>query len=700
MKTTQENDCETSRRASGLAENRTLEALVTGLVAGMLVFVWSTTQVSAQATESSGVAPVITSLEMYEGAELAYEAPISASHYGLRPDRRRAEAEGEHGRQAAHGISVVWEMPADEPLVLAGALGLRLENNDRLDYIVTTRAHGDTGTYRSRVRGGDSETLLRAGSARELAMSVAGRDLGEMEHSGQLRVSFEACPVNGGDCLIGTSDPIFFHEQDELTLVYGESVLCERFGCGDLRGASDHEPGTMRVLGGEVPATIVADEEERDSELEPTLELASQRSSSAATWIPMTICVKADIQTTDSGLTANSITEDRWVGANSNDSYVVIGRGFRIKVTWGNWSRTYDTHPQSGCVTFASPLPSYSPLFGVSVRVYGLATDSAGNRVRIHNAQTNTGSWYPGSTYSALWTNQVLLPYGSYTYVLDGRANDRWTTIAAAAYGLYRFHDGNSDATISIGFDEADCDDSGSIHGSAEHYIESDNAHLLRIGRCAGTTSDAREKMLVTHELGHAMLRLYYGYDGDDNPRDQTWDPPGWVNTSSPPQGSDCINVDRYDMNSLEWNSQTFKEAFADFYSTKVWNHKASRATYTYRGIAFDAEVWDNVGGDGSAGGFSENWCGISAGSISTKGDYLRFLWDFYTVAGCASQPSRLDMFRIYRAVRENDRTGDYPLSIWNYDDALENAIENSVGTLSGCEQQGFDAYAAHNGIR
>ena len=36
-------------------------------------------------------------------------------------------------------------------------------------------------------------------------------------------------------------------------------------------------------------------------------------------------------------------------------------------------------------------------------------------------------------------------------YVLDGRAADRWTTIAAAAYGLYRYHDGNAGKTLSIG---------------------------------------------------------------------------------------------------------------------------------------------------------------------------------------------------------------------------------------------------------
>ena len=98
--------------------------------------------------------------------------------------------------------------------------------------------------------------------------------------------------------------------------------------------------------------------------------------------------------------------------------------------------------------------------------------------------------------------------------------------------------------------------------------------------------------MIVTHELGHAMLRLYYGFDGDDQPRSQTFSPPASVPAFSPPQGSNCINVASYDMNSLEWNSQPFKEAFADFYSAKVWNEKDARGTYTYRGVAYDLEVW------------------------------------------------------------------------------------------------------------
>ena len=283
--------------------------------------------------------------------------------------------------------------------------------------------------------------------------------------------------------------------------------------------------------------------------------------------------------------------------------------------------------------------------------------------------------------------------------MLDGRASDRWTTIAAAAFGLHRYHDGNAGKTISIGFDEGDCNDSGSIHGNAPNYIESNDAHLIRIGRCAGTSSDAREKMLVTHEQGHAMLRMYYGFDGDDAPRDQTYQPPNTITNATPPQGSNCWNVSSYDMSSLEWNSQAFKEAFADFYSARVWNVNDARGTYTYRGTAYDLEVWDNVGNTGGSGGFTENWCGSTANGVTTKGDMLRFLWDVYTLTGCPSQPSQLDMLEIYRMVRENHRDGTFPLTNPNYDLALEFAIENSVAGLSGCQQTAYDGYAGWNGL-
>ena len=54
------------------------------------------------------------------------------------------------------------------------------------------------------------------------------------------------------------------------------------------------------------------------------------------------LCVKVDVRTTDSGLTANGITEDYWVGANNPVQYLVTGRGFRVKVTQGTWSATFE----------------------------------------------------------------------------------------------------------------------------------------------------------------------------------------------------------------------------------------------------------------------------------------------------------------------------------------------------------------------
>lgn len=402
------------------------------------------------------------------------------------------------------------------------------------------------------------------------------------------------------------------------------------------------------------------------------------------------ICVMARVQTTDSSQTANGITEDYWTHANQAGGYNVVGRGFRVKVTQGAWEHTYDSDPTTGCFSFTRASSS-----GFGVRVYGFATDVNGNSVRIHDAQTITSSWYPGATYSAYWANQTLSSSTTNTYVVDGLIQDRWTTMAAAAFGLHRFHAGVSDATISIGFDEGDCDNSGSTHGSAEEYIESHNAHLFRVGRCSGTESDAREKMIVTHELGHAMLRLYYGYDGDDGPRNQSYSPPASITTDTPAQGSNCWNVSSYDMNSLEWNSQAFKEAFADFYSARVWNAKASRGTYTYREVAYDLEMWDNVNNVNTSGGFTSNWCGSTANGVSTKGDWLRFFWDWF-VAPCGEQPTELDMMNLYRAVRENNRTGAFSLcadniqdgcSRANYDNATLYAIENSISGLSSCEK-------------
>ena len=72
-------------------------------------------------------------------------------------------------------------------------------------------------------------------------------------------------------------------------------------------------------------------------------------------------------------------------------------------------------------------------------------------------------------------------------------------------------------------------------------------------------------------------------------------------------------------MTSLEWNSQPFKEAFADFWSARVWNRKEARGTYVYRARAYDLETWDVWNGTHETGGFVGNVCNYgSVAGVST----------------------------------------------------------------------------------
>ena len=63
----------------------------------------------------------------------------------------------------------------------------------------------------------------------------------------------------------------------------------------------------------------------------------------------------------------------------------------------------------------------------------------------------------------------------------------------------------------------------------------------MRVGRCAGSGTETRQKMLVTHELGHAMARLRYGYDGNDSPLNDDYNPPAG-------KPAECVNVGGYDL--------------------------------------------------------------------------------------------------------------------------------------------------------
>src|SRR5688572_10497122 len=94
--------------------------------------------------------------------------------------------------------------------------------------------------------------------------------------------------------------------------------------------------------------------------------LASGATVSAGT---KTVCVRFEIQTSDSGASSDSLKEDHYLDTNSGAT--VIARGVRINVSYGGASVTNDvnTDPSTGCRTF-----SHTQSGPFSVRVYARAS--------------------------------------------------------------------------------------------------------------------------------------------------------------------------------------------------------------------------------------------------------------------------------------------------------------------------------------
>ena len=115
------------------------------------------------------------------------------------------------------------------------------------------------------------------------------------------------------------------------------------------------------------------------------------------------------------------------------------------------WAGVFDSSTSDGCFSFSR---GGSNVY--SVVVQGYATDGEDNHVRIHTGGTDTSTWFPGETIDRSFVNQAL---GNENYFsINGAEDDRWTTIAVAAFGLYRWDNGTSDTIISIGFSEDEDD--------------------------------------------------------------------------------------------------------------------------------------------------------------------------------------------------------------------------------------------------
>jgi hypothetical protein len=216
----------------------------------------------------------------------------------------------------------------------------------------------------------------------------------------------------------------------------------------------------------------------------------------------------------------------------------------------------------------------------------------------------------------------------------------------------------------------------------------------------------SRRKFVVAHELGHAILALWYGgkagaVDGSEPNVDAG-------NSTTP---NHCgTSGSHYGIGTKEFNSLTFREAWGHFVSARIWNDKAAEGAFRWPNsdsLVTDLERYGpstNQSGDNLAGGRLENFCCDPAvdgsctsswANASTNEDWLRFFWDFYTTPSnyCAGglQPTLAEMFDLYAETRLNGG-----LTSTNYDVKMEDASDE-IG-LAACLLDSYEDMQVHNG--
>ncbi|RMG98068.1 MAG: hypothetical protein D6705_07060 [Deltaproteobacteria bacterium] len=414
--------------------------------------------------------------------------------------------------------------------------------------------------------------------------------------------------------------------------------------------------------------------------------------ASAASAATFRTCIKWEVQTADSGRQIPygpnaGATEDRYPTA--DQGVIASAVGVRIRIQGSGFDQTFDTEPNTGCVTWSdTDGKTYS------VRVYAYQTDAAGNYVRMHTHTTNCSS-YPGSTYSALLTGYNPTAGGT-NYLYVGDYVPYWTGQAMVGYGLYRYHGPLQNKAIHVSRDTAsDCYDSAH-YGNSNGYITS-GRHCIRLSDC-GTKQRINMKFVANHELGHAMAALHYGSkSGASNGGEPNADP-SW---SGPVDQNRCLNGGSgYDITDVEYNSIGFREGFAHFYSARVFNDKSTEGAFNWMNHPWGAQDLERYdwGQGTSSGGELENIC-CNASPCRTGngiiGDWLRFFWDWYTnqSTSCPYQPDGDDMLELYAQTRLEGN-----LQKNNYFGKMQDGAQNLPlpACLKGAR---FDAYAAHNGI-
>ena len=426
-----------------------------------------------------------------------------------------------------------------------------------------------------------------------------------------------------------------------------------------------------------------------------------------------TSCFNWRILTTDSNVPIASgpntgMVEDYYVNPCNvaPNGCVVTARGVRFKVSKGTWSRTIDTSP-AGCGSWA-----HADTSGFTITVYGYAQHSPlDNFVRIHD-DPNDFSAYPGATYSILLANVSPTASGTDVYTVGG-ADSKWTAMAAASFTLYRVDAGLEKKEFHLGIDETQCGGASAHYGSSNSAITS-GRHFLRVGNnavggCPSPAPQSRQKFVVAHEMGHAILALHYG------------DQPGAVNGGEPAVSvsnntgpNACTPTTSYDHGTKEFNSLAFREGFAHFVAARAWNDPSATGAFRWEAafaanlpsnsgpVTIDLELWGpstEGNGNNATGGRLKNFCCVGACAASWAGaanneDWLRFLWDWHTATNyCVLPPSMLGAMEVYSRTRLNGG-----LANANYYEKAEDAMEFVYG-VGDCARSAWYDLANSNGV-
>lgn len=224
-----------------------------------------------------------------------------------------------------------------------------------------------------------------------------------------------------------------------------------------------------------------------------------------------------------------------------------------------------------------------------------------------------------------------------------------------------------------------------------------DGRHYLRVGACDTGNSQAQQKFVVGHELGHALLALFYGdyfeaVDGGEPAVDWTHD----VDPNACGMGGTF-----YSMGSKEWNSVAFREGFAHFMAAYMWNPKQPEGAFRW-GNMYDLRRYDFGAGLNSGGRLKNECCdnlqscAVSWENAGTNEDWMRFFWEWFNNddAECQQQPNEFTMLDLYRETR---LAGD-DLTATNYYEKMFDAAQNLA--LPAClSDDRFWWYSVHHGV-